>query len=170
MPIDVAQENIRTVAELQRRVEERRTLGERVSSRLLRVLGSMPFVAVHLLLVATWIAANVGWLPGVRPFDPYPFGMLALLVSGEGMFLAIFVLIASNRLSRESNQRAHLDLQIALLTEAEITKVLSVLGDLSRHLGRDPHLDDAQLAHLSQPTDLPAIADTLDREIDPDKD
>jgi uncharacterized membrane protein len=167
-PADVAEKNIRTVGELQRRVQQRRTLGERVGGRLVRVLGSMPLVVFNLVLFATWFAVNLGWVPGLRPFDPFPFGILTLLVTAEGVFLAIFVLIASNRLSRESDQRAHLELQVALLAEAEITKILAMLRDLSQRLGHDPHLDDAQLERLTEPTDLPAIADTLERELDTD--
>ena len=168
-PAEVAQQNIRTVAGLQRRQEEKRTLGEHVSGRLVRLFGSMPFVLLHVALFLGWFAINLGWIPGMRPFDPFPFGILALVVSAEGVLLAILILIASNRLSRESDARAHIDLQISLLTEAEVTKVLALLRDLSRKLGHDPHLEDAELADLTEPTDLPAIADTLDREIGPDR-
>jgi uncharacterized membrane protein len=169
-PAEVAQQNIRTVAELQRRMEEKRTLGERVSGRLVRALGSMPFVLLQLALFGAWFVVNLGWIPGMPPFDPFPFGILALVVSAEGVLLAILILIASNRLSRESDQRAHFDLQISLLAEAEVTKILTVLRDLSLKLGHDPHLGDAELADLTAPTDLPAIADTLEREIGPDRD
>lgn len=167
-PTDVAEQNIRAVADLERRLEGKRTLGERASGRLVRVLGSMPFAVFHLLLLSAWLVVNLGWVPGVPALDPFPFGILALGVSAEGVFLAIFVLIASNRLSREATQRAHLQLQVSLLAEAEVTKILALLGDLSRRLGHDPHLNDAQLGRLSEPTDLPAIADTLEREIDPE--
>ena len=169
-PAEVAQQNIRTMAELERRQEEKRSLGERVSGRLVGVFGSLPFVLLHLVFFASWLAVNLGWISAVRPFDPFPFGILALLVSGEGVFLAMFILIAGNRLSRESDARAHLDLQLSMLAEAEVTKLLALLRDLSRKLGHDPHLADAVLADLAKPTDLPAIADTLAREIGPDRD
>ncbi len=168
-PAEAAQQNIRTMAELERRQEEKRSLGERVSGRLVAVFGSMPFVLLHVVFFAGWLAVNLGWVPAVPPFDPFPFGILALLVSGEGVFLAMFILIASNRLSRESDARAHLDLQLSMLAEAEVTKVLTVLRDLSLKLGHDPHLGDAELADLAEPTDLPAIAETLQREIGPDR-
>ncbi len=168
-PAEAAQQNIRTMAERERRQEEKRSLGERVSGRLVAVFGSMPFVLLHVVFFAGWLAVNLGWVPAVPPFDPFPFGILALLVSGEGVFLAMFILIASNRLSRESDARAHLDLQLSMLAEAEVTKVLTVLRDLSLKLGHDPHLGDAELADLAEPTDLPAIAETLQREIGPDR-
>jgi len=168
-PAEVAQQNIRTMAELERRQERKRSPGERVSGRLVAVFGSMPFVLLHVVLFAVWLAVNLGWVPGVHPFDPFPFGILALLVSGEGVFLAMFILIASNRLSRESDARAHLDLQLSMLAEAEVTKLLAMLRDLSRKLGHDPHLEHPELADLVEPTDLPAIADTLAREIGPDR-
>ena len=169
-PAEVAQQNIRTMAELERRQEQKRSLGERVSGRLVGVFGSMPFVLLHVALFAGWLTVNLGWFPPVHPFDPFPFGILALLVSGEGVFLAMFILIAGNRLSRESDARAHLDLQLSMLAEAEVTKLLTLLRDLSRKLGHDPHLEDTELTDLAEPTNLPAIADTLARELGPDRD
>jgi uncharacterized membrane protein len=167
-PAEVAEQNIRTVAELERRAEDRRSTSERTSSLLVRVMGSMGFVLFHVALFAAWFAINLGLVPWIEPFDPFPFGVLTLLVSAEGVFLAIFVLISQNRLSRESNQRAHLDLQISMLAEAEATKILAILRGISRRLGHDPRLDEAELEELTTPTDLPAIADTIEREIKAD--
>jgi len=64
------------------------------------------------IIVAGWIAANLNLIPGVRAFDPFPFGILALFVSSESVFLTIFVLISQNRMSRQAERRAHLDLQV----------------------------------------------------------
>lgn len=160
-PSTVAQENIRTVARLERQAVEQRSLSERSSEVLTRVMGSMGFVLFQVALFAAWFSINLGLLPFLEPFDPFPFGVLTLIVSAEGVFLAIFVLISQNRMSREANHRAHLDLQVSMLAEAEATKTLALLQDLSRHLGCEPRISDEELEKLAQPTDLPALAQEL---------
>jgi uncharacterized membrane protein len=108
-----------------------------------------------------WFVWNSGWFPWVPPFDPFPFGILTLVVSTEGVLLAIFVLINQNRMSREADHRAHLDLQVGLLAEAEATKTLSLLQDLARHLEFEIHEDQQELEKLMEPTDLPKLSQGL---------
>ena len=86
----------------------------------------MSFVVFHLLLFGVWFMVNLGLTP-LRPFDTFPFGILTLIVSAEGVLLAIFVLVSQNRMSRQANQRAHLNLQIGLLAEQETTKLLALV-------------------------------------------
>ena len=86
----------------------------------------------------TWIGLNVGWFGGVEPFDPFPFPFLTMTVSLEAIFLALFVLASQNRLARQSDMRAHLNLQIDLLAEREMTAVLRLLQDLTAHSGVPP--------------------------------
>ena len=73
--------------------------------------------------------------PGLRPFDPYPFLLLSVVVSIEAIFLSTFVLMKQNRMSRRADQRNHLDLQINLLSEREMTTVLQLLHSISARLG-----------------------------------
>ena len=65
------------------------------------------------------MATNLGLIPGVEPFDPYPFELLTVIVSLEGIFLALLMLMAQSRMSREADKRALLDLRINLLAEQE---------------------------------------------------
>lgn len=81
----------------------------------------MIFAYVHIIWFAVWILLNTGSL-GVRPFDPYPYGLLTMVVSLEAIFLSTFVLISQNRLSQEAEHRADLDMHIGLLTEHELTQ------------------------------------------------
>jgi hypothetical protein len=69
--------------------------------------------------------------PRIRPFDPFPFPFLTMTVSLEAIFLALFVLASQNRLSRQADKRSHLDLQIDLLAEREMTAVLQLLQDIA---------------------------------------
>jgi uncharacterized membrane protein len=74
-----------------------------------------------------WIAVNLGSLDFIPPFDPFPFPLLSVVLSGEAVLLTAFVLIRQNRMSRQADQRSHLDLQINLLAEKEATKIIQML-------------------------------------------
>jgi uncharacterized membrane protein len=119
-------------------------------------MGTMSFVVFHLLLFAVWFAVNLGWTP-LKPFDPFPFGILTLIVSAEGVLLAIFVLVSQNRMSRQANQRAHLNLQIDLLAEQETTKLLQKVQSLLDHFGVEPSAEDREAERLSQETQVEAL-------------
>ena len=71
----------------------------------------------------------------MRPFDPFPFVMLAMIASVEAIFLSTFVLISRNRQARLAERRAELDLQISLLAEHEITRLVERLEAVAEHLG-----------------------------------
>src|SRR5450432_4383916 len=95
----------------------RRTSTERFSENTVKLVGSMPFLVLNLLLMVLWAVINLKMIPTIRPFDRFPFGILALIVSAESIILTIFVLISQNRLMRQAEKRAHLDLQVGLLAE-----------------------------------------------------
>src|SRR4029078_3192376 len=111
--------------------------------------GSMTFVWVHVIWFAGWVLANT--LPGLRPFDPYPFTFLTLVVSLEAIFLSTFILISQNHETRLSERRNQLDLQINLLTEQENTKMLKILERSETKVGATTQ-DDPSLQVLEQST------------------
>ena len=156
-----AQQNIRTIARLEQETMERRTLSERIGDAFTRVMGSLGFVIVHVIGFGAWFLINLGLVPGIEPFDPFPFGILTLIVSAEGVFLAIFVLLSQNRMSRLSSQRAHLNLQISLLAEQETTKLLQHLQRIADHLGVEESVRDRVVERLSQETHLETLAEEL---------
>jgi len=160
-----AQQNIRTIAELEQQAVDLRSLSERVSDAFTRVMGSMTFVSLHVAGFLTWFAINLGLIPGVQPFDPFPFGILTLIVSGEGVLLAIFVLISQNRASRLANQRAHLNLQISLLAEQESTKLLQKIKAIADRLGIEDDAKDHEARRLSQSTHLGVLAEELKKSL-----
>jgi uncharacterized membrane protein len=154
--------NIETVVRLEQEAVKQRSLGEWVSDVFTRFMGSMTFVVLHLVLFAVWFTVNLGWTP-LPPFDPFPFGILTLIVSAEGVLLAIFVLVSQNRMSRQANQRAHLNLQISLLAEQETTKLLQKIQSVLDHLGVDQADQDAQ--RLSQETHVETLMSELQRSL-----
>jgi uncharacterized membrane protein len=97
----------------------------------------MTFVYLHLAVFGLWIAANLHWVPGVPAWDE-SFVVLAMVASVEAIFLSTFVLISQNRQAAVADKRADLDLQISLLTEHEMTKVVGLLNDMATKFDIDP--------------------------------
>ena len=162
-----AQQNIETISKLEQDAIEQRSTSERISEAFTRFMGSLTFVMLHLVGMAIWFAWNLGAF-GLEPFDPFPFGIFTLIVSTEGVILAIFVLISQNRMSRLSNQRAHLNLQISLLAEQETTKILQRLKTIGDHLGIHETERDEEIERLSQSTHLEVLAEELKRSLPDD--
>ena len=84
------------------------------------------FLLRHVFFVAAWTCLNLGFVPGLRPFDPFPFGVLSVVVSSEALFLTIFVLISQHRMVRQAEKRAHFDLKLGMLAEQELTALLQM--------------------------------------------
>jgi uncharacterized membrane protein len=118
-----------------RREEEEATAGlqERLAAAITRFGGSMRFVYAHALIYGFWIAANLGLIPGLRPWDP-TFVVLAMVASVEAIFLSTFILITQNRMAAAADRRAELDVQISLLAEAEITKLMELVSGIAERL------------------------------------
>lgn len=122
-----------------------RTRMDMFSETLTRIASSTPFLLLHVLSFALWISWNTGFVPGANVFDPYPFGMLTMVVSLEAIFLSIFVLMTQNKESAIAELREELTLQVNLRMEEEVTKTLHLVAGLYTRLGhtlaRDPDLD-----------------------------
>jgi uncharacterized membrane protein len=142
----VLSRNISGLMAKRREEEEQRTIQERISDSITRFTGSLKFVYIHALLFGGWIVWNLGWMPGLPPFDP-SFVVLAMTASVEAIFLSTFVLISQNRMQVQAERRAELDLQISLLAEHEITQLVQLLDAVAHHLGIEaPAKQDIQEA------------------------
>jgi uncharacterized membrane protein len=137
----------------------RRTRMERIADIMSRVASSPLFLAAHALWFTTWILWNTG-LFSVAPFDPFPFGLLTMIVSLEAIFLTIFVLMAQSRESAIAELREELTLQVTLRMEAEVTKTLQLVSGLYKRLGHTLAADE-ELAAMLQPLE----AHEMEREI-----
>ena len=138
-----------------------------MSERITSVASSGPVLVGHAAWFAIWIVINTGLVPGLDPFDPFPFPFLTMTVSLEAIFLALFVLSSQNRLARQADKRAHLDLQIDLLAEREMTAVLKLLRDITTHLNVKTSEPLAQILDLAKKTDIHDLTHKLD-ELDAD--
>jgi uncharacterized membrane protein len=85
-----------------------------------------------------------------------------MTVSLEAIFLALFVLASQNRLSRQSDKRSHLDMQIDLLAEREMTAVLQLLQDIAIHLKVKTPVTADQIRDLAKKTDLDSLTDRME--------
>jgi uncharacterized membrane protein len=162
----IIEQNIQTIIQTRRTAAGRRTAEERLADAITDFSGRMRFVYFHIFWFGIWILINLGYF-GIQPFDPYPFGLLTMVVSLEAIFLATFVLISQNRLSAEADRRADLDLQIGLLEEHELSRAIKMLDAIQDKLGIDNDTD-AELLDLEKdvhPEDVLAEMDRIQRRL-----
>ena len=162
----VLERNIRTLIAQRERRARHRSLQQRLADAITNFSGNMAFVYLHVVWFGGWIAWNLGAFGG-KPFDPFPFGLLTMIVSLEAIFLATFVLISQNRISLDAERRTNLDLQIGLLTEHELTRVLKMLDEIQDHLGiaQDPGTDLEELEAEVRPEDVLEEIESAERRI-----
>ena len=159
------QYNIEAIAKMEHDALGGRTATERVSDVITKLVGNLGFLAVQLVLISAWSLANLHVIPGLKAFDPFPFGVLALVVSSESVFLTIFVLISQSRLSRQTERRSHLDLQVGMLTEQELTTVMQMLQKLCQHMGVNVDSSKQEVQSFSKTTDVHKLASELEEKL-----
>ena len=155
----VVARNIDALLQRQSREEQSRTLQQRIADAITGAAGSLPFVYVHLAIVAVWTLINVGWTP-LKPFDP-TFVLLATAASVEAIFLSTFMLVTQNRMQREADRRADLDLQISLLTEHELTRVIQLVNAIAKKV--DAQLPIPELDELECDVSPEQVLDAIDK-------
>ena len=136
-----------------------RGANERVADRVSRFAGSMTFVLIHLVVFGAWIVWNVGWLP-LAPFDPQ-FTVLGMTASVEAIFLSTFVLITQNRMQEQADTRADLDLQVSLLAEHEVTRLITLTAAIARRMGIE-EANDPELAELARDVQPAQVLDEIE--------
>ena len=159
------QYNIDAIAKLEHEALHRRTATERVSDAIAKLVGNVGFLLAQLLLIFGWSLVNLHMIPGLRAFDPFPFGVLALVVSSESVFLTIYVLISQGRMARQSERRSHLDLQVGMLSEQELTTILQMLQKLCQHVGVNVDTSKQEIQSFSKTTDVSKLASELEEKL-----
>src|SRR5438270_2179077 len=134
------------------------TLHDRMARAITNFAGSFAFIYIHVAIVGFWIVANLGWIPVVRRWDA-SFVILAMVASVEAIFLSTFVLITQNRMAEENDRRAALDLQVNLLAEHEVTRLIRQTSAIAEKLGIDVHEDVEELKRDIAPE---AVLDALE--------
>ncbi|MDZ4786039.1 MAG: DUF1003 domain-containing protein [bacterium] len=113
----------RAVINSNEEIREELTWQQRIAHFIAEFSGSMSFLYINIVFFAVWIVLNLGWVPSIIPFDPFPFGLLTMAVSLEAIFLSIFVLLAQNLQSAKDRIRGDIEYKINLRAELEIAEL-----------------------------------------------
>jgi uncharacterized membrane protein len=142
----VVERNVRSLVARRQHLEQQKSLEQRVADSITRFTGSMRFVYIHALIYGAWIVINLPAVPAPK-FDPN-FVLLAMVASVEAIFLTTFVLMTQNRMSKQAEKRAELDLQVSLLAEHEMTRLITLVKAIAEKLdieaSKDPELPELQ--------------------------
>jgi uncharacterized membrane protein len=159
--------NIQQLIERQKQEQGKRTLAIRISDAITAFSGSILFLGIHVLWFAGWIFLNVGLFSSVGEFDPFPFGLLTMVVSLEAIFLSTFVLISQNRMQAAADRRAELDLHVNLLAEHEATAILQKLTRIEARLGiAVSETEERKVDELVRETNPVHIAEEIERKVE----
>jgi uncharacterized membrane protein len=150
--------NIDEIVELEGRDRKAMGLSDHFADLMTQFSGSMLFVWAHVVWFGIWIGLNE---IGIVTFDAFPFGFLTMIVSLEAIFLSTFVLISQNRQALQADRRAKVDLQINMVAEQEITKLIALVADVHEHLGLH-HEQDQELAEMKSDMHVTRLADAVD--------
>jgi uncharacterized membrane protein len=170
MPTDSThlKEHIEVILKHEEEFLARRTAAERVGDFFGAFVGSLIFIGIHAAWFTAWILFNTLHIGHVPHFDRLPFPILDTLVAIEAIFLASFIVMRQSRLSRRSDERDHLILQVLLLAEKEITAVLQIERQIAGRVGLAEVAEDADITQLSQKTSIDEVANSLKESMPPD--
>jgi len=163
-PAGISQ-NPKTIRSIKGKAAEKRSFLDILVDRTTALLGSNLFLLVNLLIFMSWIVINTGQIPGIEPFDEFPFSLLTTFVSLEAIILAILVLISQNRAAKVADLREEVQLQVNLITEEEITRMMSMLVLLLQK-NDIPIPEDQRLQEMLRDTDVRQIEKSMEKEID----
>ena len=159
-PDAVLERNIQTLIERRKDEEAAITKHQGIATAIGGFIGSFGFVYSHLLLFGLWTLANTSGLPGIPVFDPELFYM-ATFAAVEAIFLTTLVLINQNRMSAQADKRAELDLQINLLTEYELTRMIHLVSAIAERLNVRSEVDE-EIEELKQDVEVSAVLDKIE--------
>jgi uncharacterized membrane protein len=155
-------QNIESVAALQRRERGMTSASQRLVERISRIIGRPAYLVVLLAVVVAWVSTNVLAPFGMTAFDPPPFELLDGVLTFSALVTATIVLIAQNRQTRREQQHRHLDLQVSLLTEQKVTKLIHLVEELRRDMPMVKDREDPHAAVLQQATDTAAVVSAME--------
>jgi uncharacterized membrane protein len=154
----VIERNINVLMKRNAEEDKKKTREEKIADAITRFTGSMLFVYIHLALFAFWILWNSG-LFNVPSFDK-SYVILAMFASVEAIFLSTFVLISQNRMNLQADKRADLDLQISLLTEHELTRLINIVDAMSKKMNIT--IDEDVMDEISKDVHPEKVMDAMD--------
>ena len=159
--------NIRSIARLAQMHEDQTHVLERLAGAVSDFAGTKLSILLHISFLIGWLVINTGHVHSIQPFDRYPFSLLSMVVSSEGVLLTVFVLFKQNYAQRRDEHMSQLNLQIDLLTEKEMTKALQLLRAVCIKLDIAEPAEDAELSEMSQVTSVGTLAERILEDLPP---
>jgi uncharacterized membrane protein len=155
--------NVDSVREVQKRELRQRPASHRVVDRISRIIARPLYLVALFVFVAGWIAANL-LAPrfGRAAFDPAPFPLLDGILSLAALVSTTIILIAQNRQTRIETRHAHIALQVNLMTEQKVAKIINLLEELRHDMPMVKDRFDPQAASLSQKTDALEVLSAIE--------
>lgn len=152
------------VQSIKAHLSQQQTFSERIADFMVSWFGSVSFLWFNAIVFISWIVWNTGMIPDFPPIDPFPYVFLTMVVSLEAIFLSIFVLMSQKRESRISELREEIDIQVNMIAEQEITKVIHLVTYLMKHLNV-PYEKDPELRRMMHPLNMDEIRGELERQL-----
>jgi uncharacterized membrane protein len=162
---ETIQRRRKAIKSFKARMDAKRSVSDKFADFLTAKFGTVTFLILNMIWFAIWISINTGHVPGVDEFDPFPFGLLTMIVSLEAIALAIIVLVSQNREARISELREEIELQLNTVSETELTKLISLMSLLLEKQG--VKLDDPELKKMLKPIDSADMIRQLEEELSP---
>ena len=156
----VVERNVNALLNRKKEASSNRNLQEKLVDSITSFASSMASVYIHFLFFGAWIIYNLGWLH-LKPFDPN-FIILATFAAVEAIFLTTFVLIGQKRMNTQADKWAELDLQISLLTEHEVTRIMNLVTAIAKKMDiKEAH--DKEIEELSKDIHPETVLDTIEK-------
>jgi uncharacterized membrane protein len=161
---EVGEPKRRIFRSIKAKAAAKRNIGEKIADSITSAFGSITFLVINILIFVFWIVFNTGVIKGLKIIDPFPFNFLTMVVSLEAIVLSVFVLISQNRESKVDDLREETHLQLNLISEKEITKLIKMTALLLEKHGVDLS-QDSELHKMIRPVSEEEIEKRLEKEI-----
>ena len=151
MPLNHIKRSRHIIRSFEAQELKKRPLIIKVVDALTTSFGTIAFLLGNIIIYGFWILANTGRIPGIPIIDPYPYSFMNSFVSIEAIFLSIIVLMSQNRENQRDTLRSELGLQVELISEKEITKILDLLREILEN--QKNHKHDSELEEMTEELD-----------------
>jgi uncharacterized membrane protein len=157
---DILDRDVETIVELRLAAERQVSRQQRFIERVTEALGRPLAVYVIIVIVVVWIIANA---TSLIVFDKPPFSWLQITASLMALFMTFFVLTTQNRQNHLFEQRRQLDLQVTLLTERKVSKLIEMMDELQHRMPQVETIEDPEIAVMKEPVDPGTALTSLNR-------
>jgi uncharacterized membrane protein len=149
---------VRSVSQLHSEHRGKTTNSQRAVNRIAALMGRPWFIALVGFIVAAWMAANLmAGRFGAEAIDPPPFAWLEVAATLFSLVLVVLLLVAQKHEDELNAHRDTLTLELAILSEHKIAKVIQLLEELRRDSPNVHDRDDPQAQQMAEPADAGSV-------------